>query len=147
MLTTNSSWTDNTQLSKTDILNLLELCLSTEFQFEGTFYRQTSGTPMGSPLSCFLAEAVMQDLERQALAKNNNVKLWDRNVDDLMSITKTHHIENLLHTINNTTDITFSMEKEKDGQLAFMDIKLTRTDNGSIETDVYTERKPTPTRY
>jgi hypothetical protein len=144
LLTTNSTWTNNTQLSKTDILDLLDLCLSTEFQFEETCYRQTSGTPMGSPLSSFLAEAVMQDLERQALANNKNVKLWDRYVDDVMSIAKTHHIENLFHTINNTTDgITFTMEKEKDGQIAFMDIKITRTDNGSIETDVYRKRTHT----
>ncbi len=35
------------------------------------------------------------------------------------------------------------MEKEKDGQIAFMDIKITRTDNGSIETDVYRKRTHT----
>ena len=143
LLTTNSTWTNNTQLSKTDILDLLDLCLSTEFQFEETFYRQTSGTPMGSPLSSFLTEAVMQDLERQALANNKNVKLWDRYIDDAMSIAKTHHIENLFHTINTTDGITFTMEKEKDGQIAFMDIKITRTDNGSIETDVYRKRTHT----
>jgi hypothetical protein len=36
---------------------------------------------MGSFLSSFLAEAMMQNLERQALAKDHNVKIWDRYVD------------------------------------------------------------------
>ena len=37
------------------------------------FYKQISGTPMGSPLSSFLAEAVMQDLEHQVLLNNTEV--------------------------------------------------------------------------
>ena len=144
LLTTNTSWTGKTNLNKSDLLDLLDLCLSTEFQFEGEFYRQTSGTPMGSPLSSFLAEAVMQDLERQSVESDKDIKLWDRYVDDVLSIAKTHHIENLLKTINSTTDgITFTMEKEKEGKIAFLDIELTRTDDGSIETQVH--RKNTHT--
>ena len=50
----------------------------------------------------------------------------------------------LFHAINNITDgITFTMKKEKDGQIAFLDGLLRRTDNGSIETQVY--RKKTHT--
>ena len=97
---------------------------------------------MGSPLSSFLTEAIMQDLQHQALA-NNNVKLWDRYIDDVLSIVKTHHIVKLFYTISNVTDgITFTMEKEKDGQIAFLHVLL-RMDNGSIETQVY--RKKTHT--
>ena len=66
-ITTNTSWTGKTNLNKSDLLDLLDLCLSTEFQFEGEFYRQTSGTPMGSPLCSFLAEDMMQDLERRSV--------------------------------------------------------------------------------
>ena len=147
LLTTNPSWKDNTKLTKSGILNLLNLCLSTEIQFEGSFYQQISSTPMGSPLSSFLAEAVMQDLEHQVLLNNTEVKLWDRYVDDVFSIVKTQHIRTLFDTINNITDrIAFTIEKEKDGQIAFLDVLLTRTDNGTIETH-YTEKRHTPTRY
>jgi methionine-rich copper-binding protein CopC len=63
-----------------------------------------------------------------------------------MSIMKTHHIENLFDTVNNTTDgITFTMAKEQDRQIPFLDILLTRTDNGSIETHIY--RKKTHTDH
>ena len=144
LLTDNPSWQNQTQLTKENVLDLLDLCLSTEFQFEGTYYRQTSGTPMGSPLSSFLAEAVMQDLERQALLNDTDVKLWNRFVDDVLSIIKTQHIKTLFDTINNITNgIKFKMEKEKDRQIAFLDVLLTRTDNGTIETQVY--RKETHT--
>ena len=144
LLTTNLSWTGKTKLSKSDILDLLDLCLSTEFQFEGTYYQQTSGTPMGSALSSFLAEAVMQDLERRSIHNDGNIKLWDRYVDDVLSIIKTHHIDNLFKTINTTTDgITFTMEKETERRIACLDIELTRTDNGAIEKKVH--RKNTHT--
>ena len=143
LLTSNSSWTNRTLLSKSDILDLLDICLSTDFQFDGSFYKQSAGTPMGNPLSSFLAEAVMQDLENQTLTNDMHIKLWDSYVDDTFSIIKTHHIKKVFDTINNTTDgIIFTMEKEKNGEIAFLDIKLSRTER-SIETQVY--RKNTHT--
>ncbi|VDL92606.1 unnamed protein product [Schistocephalus solidus] len=42
---------------------LLQFYLKTYFTFEGTMYEQIRGTPMGSPLSGFIAEAVLQKLE------------------------------------------------------------------------------------
>jgi hypothetical protein len=73
--------------------DLLDLCLSSEFPKKHSTCKPF-GTPKGSPVSSFLAEAVMQDLERQAITNDNNVKLWNRYDDDVMSIAKTHNIEN-----------------------------------------------------
>ena len=56
LLTNDSSWQSRTNLDIQDILDLLDLCLSTECCFDNKYYRQVSGTPMGSPLSSFLAE-------------------------------------------------------------------------------------------
>ena len=91
LLTSNSSWTNRTLLSKSDILDQQDICLSAEFQFDGSFYKQSAGTPMGNPLFSFLAEAVMQDLENQTLTNDMHIKLWDRYVDDTFSI-KRHTI-------------------------------------------------------
>ena len=99
---------------------------------------------MGFPLSSFLTEAVMQDLERTAVTKNNDIKTWDRYVDDALATVKKDKIDNILHTINNTTkNIKFTKEEEHDNKLAFLDILLTKTDDGKLNTQVY--RKNTHT--
>ncbi|BHF66360.1 hypothetical protein SprV_0200937600 [Sparganum proliferum] len=48
------------RLGHTQVLQLLKLCLRTYFTFEGTVYEQVKGTPMGSPISGFIVEAVLQ---------------------------------------------------------------------------------------
>ena len=77
LLTNDSSWQGKTLLHMQDIFDLLDLRLSTEFSFENKYHRQVSGTLMGSPLSSFLAEAVMQDSERKAVT-NYDIKTWCR---------------------------------------------------------------------
>ncbi|BHF84284.1 hypothetical protein SprV_0902743500 [Sparganum proliferum] len=54
--------TDN-RLGHAQILQLLKFCLRTYFTFNGAIYEQVKGTPMGSPISGFKAEAVLQRLE------------------------------------------------------------------------------------
>ena len=144
ILTNNNAWQTITQLNKDDILELLDLCLSTEFSFQNSYYRQISGTPMGSPLSSFLAEAVMQDLEKRSVTNNPDIKTWDRYVDDVIATVKKDKTEDILQTINSTTEgIKFTKEDEQDNKLAFLDVLLTKTDDGTIETQVY--RKKTHT--
>ena len=99
---------------------------------------------MGSPLSSFLAEAVLQDLEQKAVTDNPHIKLWDRYVDDVGAIVKTKEIDNILHKLNTTTEgIKFTKEQEENNKLPFLDVLLTRTEDGTIETEVY--RKKTNT--
>ncbi len=112
LLTNDSSWQARTGLNKDDILELLDLCLSTEFSFRNSYYRQISGTPMGSPLSSFLAEAVMQDLERRSVTNNNDIKTWDRYVDDVIATVKKDKTDDILQTINNTTKTLGSPRKK-----------------------------------
>ena len=91
---------------------------------------------MGSPLSSLLAEAVMQDLEH--VSNNNDIKTWDRYADDGLATVKKDKIDNILHTINNTTkNIKSTKEEEHDNKLAFLDILLTKTDDGKLNTQVY----------
>ena len=144
LLTNNNSWKITTELDQDDIIDLLELCLSTEFSFQHSYYRQISGTPMGSPLSTFLAEAVMQHLEKQSVTNNTHIRLWRRFVDDIFAIVEKDKTEHILHTINNTTqNITFTMDKEQNKQLTFLDTLLTRSHDGTLNTQVF--RKNTHT--
>jgi len=58
-----------TKMSLTQFLDAIELVLSsTCFKFDGKFYEQTYGSPMGSPLSPILADIIMEDLEIKCLA-------------------------------------------------------------------------------
>ena len=146
LLTNNTSWQTKTESNIQDILDLLDLCLSTEFCFQNNYYRQISGTPMGSPLSkpSFLAEAVMQDLESKAVTNNDDIKTWDRYVDDVLATVKKDKTDDILQTINNTTkNIKFTKEGEHDNKLAFLDVLITKADNGTLTTQVY--RKKTHT--
>ena len=114
LITNDSSWQSKSNLDKQDILNLLDLCLSTEFCFDNKYCRHPY---MGSPLSSFLAEAVTQG------NSNNDIKTWDRYVDDVLASVKKDKVDNILHTINNTTkNIAFTKEEEHDNKLAFLDV-------------------------
>ncbi|BHF61399.1 hypothetical protein SprV_0100437300 [Sparganum proliferum] len=53
------------------IVQLLKFCLRTYFTFDGTIYEQVKGTPMGSPNSGFIAEAVLQRLESLEFEHHN----------------------------------------------------------------------------
>ncbi len=131
LLTNDDSWQTRTNLDKDDILELLNLCLSTEFSFQNSYYRQISGTPMGSPLSSFLAEAIMQDLEKRSVTQNQTLR----------------HEIGTLHCINNTLEnIQFTKEEEHNNQLAFLDVLLTRTNDGTINTRS-TVKKHTQIKY
>ena len=70
--------------------------------------------------------------------------MWERYVDDEFAPVKTDEIDNVLHTSNNTTDnITCTGEQEHDNQLAFLDVLVTKNDDGTLNTQVY--RKSTHT--
>jgi len=58
----------HTNLPESEFLYGVRFVLdSSFFVFNNTFYRQSFGTPMGSPLSPIIADIVMQDLENRAL--------------------------------------------------------------------------------
>eukprot|EP00061_Rhincodon_typus_P008351 g30877.t1 len=85
-------------ISTDNLLKLLDLCLTTHFTSNGQTYEQINGTPMGSPISGLLAEAVMQRLERTALP---------------LIQPKRTKIEEAHKLINNTlTGIKFTREEE-----------------------------------
>nr|VZI30589.1 unnamed protein product [Spirometra erinaceieuropaei] len=50
------------RLGQAQVLQLLKFCLRTYFKLDGTIYEHVKGTPMGSLISGFIAEAVLQRL-------------------------------------------------------------------------------------
>nr|VZI03371.1 unnamed protein product [Spirometra erinaceieuropaei] len=65
------------RLGSAQVLQLLKFCLRTYFTFDGTIYEQVKGTPMGSPISGFIAEAVLQRLE-SLVFQHHKPTFWAR---------------------------------------------------------------------
>ncbi|BHF80514.1 hypothetical protein SprV_0702364200 [Sparganum proliferum] len=119
------------------LLEFLDLCMETNLSFDQQYYQQMKGAPMGSPISGFLAEITMQKLEATALPLVNP-KLWLRYVDDTFVIVKKDQLETLHNTINSTMPgIKFTLEKEVDKELPFLDVLVQRKTDGTLRTSVY----------
>nr|VZI48700.1 unnamed protein product [Spirometra erinaceieuropaei] len=74
-------------LGHAQIIQLLKFCLKTYFTFDGTIYEQVEGTPMGSPISGLIVEAVLQRLESLDF-RHHRPKFWARYVDDTFVVIK-----------------------------------------------------------
>ena len=133
------SLSQRTSLSVDDICSLLSLCLeATYLVFKGTVYQQVHGTPMGSPVSVLVANLVMKDIERRALATFHTPPcFWRRYVDDTCAALP-HDFVDPFHEHLSSIDphIQFTVERESRGQLPFLDVLLTREEDGTISTEV-----------
>ena len=122
--------------------HLVEICLtSTFFSFEGEFYEQTCGVAMGSPLSLIVANLFMEDFESKALSSAlHQPKLWKRFVDDTCVVWP-HGKEELdrffVHLNSQSCSIKFTMDYEVDGSLPFLDVLISRKDDGSLSHQVF----------
>nr|VZI36714.1 unnamed protein product [Spirometra erinaceieuropaei] len=125
------------QLKRAHIIELLELCLKTFFTFNGQVYEQKKGTPMGSPLSGLIAEAVLQRLEQQVFS-SYPPKFWARYVDDTFVVIKRSEVKAFKTLLNSIfPDIQFTVEEEVNNQLPFLDVQVTRLTDGKIRAMVY----------
>ncbi len=85
---------------------------------------------MGSPISGYIAEIVLQKLEVAAF-ENLKPTVWVRYVDDTFVNIKSGREADLKTHLNSIfTDLQFWMEEEKDGVLPFLDVLVRRRDNG-----------------
>nr|VZI36786.1 unnamed protein product [Spirometra erinaceieuropaei] len=130
-------------LKKNRIMELLDYRLSTYFTFNGQVYEQIQGTPMGSPIFGYLAEAVLQELEPRVF-QSYMPKFWMRYVDDTFVILPRDMKETFKSKLNSIfPQIQFTMEEEKDGEIAFLDVQVSRQEDGVLQTGVF--RKATDT--
>ena len=100
---------------------------------------------MGSPVSAVIANLVMEDVEQRALASVPvSLSFWKRFVDDVISAVSRNEIDILLQHLNYIEpSIQFTVEREINEHLAFLDLNAHRTVEGKLETGVY--REPTHT--
>ncbi|VDL96641.1 unnamed protein product [Schistocephalus solidus] len=76
---------------------------------------------MGSPISCLLAELVLQQLEEEVM-RTFRPKLWFRYVDATVVIIKPSEVEQLHQNLNSVFQaIQFNREEETGSILPFLD--------------------------
>ena len=137
-----------TTLTLENVLDLLEFCLTTTyFVYDGVYYRQVFGAPMGAPISPGVADLTMEDFEEEAL--NNcpdDMKplFWKRYVDDIYSHLLEERQDDFHDHLNSQNEhIQFTKEGAVNNNQPFLDSLARQEDDGHISTKVY--RKPTHT--
>ncbi|BHF82483.1 hypothetical protein SprV_0802562100 [Sparganum proliferum] len=121
------------RLGRAQVLQLLKFCLRTYFTFDVTIYEQVKGTPMGSPISGFIAVAVLQRLE-SLVFQNHKPNFWSRYVDDTFVVFDRDQLLTFKKRLNAVfPDIQFTMEEEENNQLAFLDVLVCRKDCGGLK--------------
>lgn len=116
-------------ISKSEFLQGIDVLLdSTYLQFNGKFYKQILGAPMGFCTSSWFADIVLEKLENNCLnVLNNNILRYFRYVDDCFLIIKKDKILDAIDTFNNyNNQLQFTYEVESDNCINFLDISITR---------------------
>ena len=119
-------------LPKNEFLTAISFILhSTYFTFDGLYYKQTFGVPMGSPLSPIIADITLQDLERKALSSIPfNPPFYFRYVDDIVMAAPSHFCITLLEVFNSFHErLQFTLEEGVDNKINFLDVTILIKDN------------------
>ena len=145
-LQNNNSIFQKTKMNIKEISDMISLCFqSAFFKFDNKIFRQVTGTPMGSPASVVIAEIVMQKIEQLIMPMiEDHIVFWYRYVDDVLTCIENDKVIEILDKINSVnSNIQFTMEKEENSIINYLDLKLTRNNNGTLSFSIY--RKPTHT--
>lgn len=133
------------------IIQLLQITLTQNyFKFDNKIYTQTSGLAMGDPLSGFLANIFLQELEEKhitTLSNRFNFQLYARYVDDTLIIYESHQNQNtqILDEFNRwDQNLKFTLEQSSNNSLNFLDLTIT-IKPPTITFNIY--RKPNTTTH
>ena len=103
---------------------------------------------MGSCISPILADIFIEFVEHRAISTfHTPPKLRVKYVDDTFCVIKQQYAEEFHKHLNSISpSITFTLEREKNQSLTFLDVKVARNKDNTISTTIY--KKPTHTdRY
>ena len=133
------------------IFKLLKVVIDQDFfTFNESTYRQDTGLAMGSPLSPFLADLFLNQIERDIISKLPHFKQvsgWFRYVDDILVIFSgsEQDIETFHQSLNSIRpSLKFTIEHEVNSALPFLDLNIMRVWD-RLSFSIY--RKPTTTDH
>ncbi|KFD46962.1 hypothetical protein M513_12152 [Trichuris suis] len=143
LLYTDNTLPGRTKLNPFQITKLVSFCMmeGNFFHFQGRFFKQKGGAPVGSPLSPVLAEIFMEHLEDRAFSEANQEILprrFKRYVDDIFVLIQSGREDTFLNFLNGLFPgtISFTIEKEVSGKLPFLDSLEIRSPD-RFKTTVY----------
>jgi hypothetical protein len=121
--------TEQSSLEVEDIMELLDVCLTTTyFQVDDKFFQQKDGMTMGNALSPVVSNIFMEHFEELVLrTPNHRPFLWLRYVDDTFVIWPhgPDRSQEFFDHINNLRpSVQLSMETEADSKIPFLDVLL-----------------------
>ena len=130
---------------KHDFRNLLSIATKESFfMFNNKYYKQVDGVAMGSPLGPALAKIFMCSFESKWLrdcANDFKPVFYRRYVDDIFALFSfPDHADKFKEYLSSKhPNINFSIEKEKDSCLPFLDINIFH-ENEKFATNVYRKK-------
>ena len=146
LLEENPGLQERTSMTVKNIICLLEFCLrSTYFTFQNQYYEQVEGAAMGSPIRPMVANLNMESFETRAISTSPHPHLmWKRFVDDTCVIIKEAPKQEFSEHINSINPyIQFTSEDSKDdGSMPFLDMLITPTEDGRLNTTGLQEAHP-----
>ena len=117
----------NLKLSKVDLVKLFSIATAqTHFLFDGKVFDQRDGVAMSSPLAPVLTNLFLGHHDHSWLSKYKgpSIRFYRRYVDDTFCLFNNEHDASLFFDFLNSQhdNITFTMEKESNNTLAFLDV-------------------------
>ena len=138
------------EITSKEITNMVAVCLnSTYFTFQGEMYEQTSGVVMGSLLSPVVDKLYMEYFEKKALESYPlKTREWKQFVDNTKFIWphRREKLDDFLKHMNSQSNhIKFTMEIPKNNCLPFLDVLITKREDGCLSHQVYWKKTHTDT--
>jgi hypothetical protein len=135
-----------TDITITHFLEIIQLCYRNSYcTYDGNLYRQILGLPMGSPISCILADFVMNDLIYDTLKKFDfDIPIFHKYVDDLILSIPHDKTEEVITVFNKYSRyLQFTVEIETENKIAYLDMEIIRDSSNILRTTWY--KKPIAT--
>lgn len=134
----NSSWPNIESVTPIEQQTFVELITflfdSSYFSYKSNFYKQEFGVPMGDPISPILANMVMNYIAVEVVKKLNfELPFLFIYVDDTLTALPNDDINTVLNIFNSINpSLSFTIEKEKDKAIPFLDLLIINKDNKII---------------
>lgn len=134
--------TATTTLPQQSFQEALNICVRENnlFLYNGHYYKQKQGLAMGSCISGILAGYTLNDVIERALKRLPKPPTFIRKyVDDIILVIDEDQVAETLRVFNSVhSSIKFTIEKEVNGSIPFLDVLLTR-EGERITTNWYSK--------